>query len=132
MTKHLVAVVFVFLCSAFCGSQTCSGRLDSMTFTCTSSTCSNRVTVYKPTSGDRIRYSCTSEDCCGQLFTTCTDDGGCGAVEKNPEVRARIDDVAKTSEVLVADCKGRYALYTLRRERTINLDRLLAADRILR
>jgi hypothetical protein len=104
-----------------------------MTFTCEATDCSNRVTVYKNTTGDNIKFSCNhSEKCCGQVFTSCTDDGACDAVEKNPEVRARIDVVAKTSEVLVADCKGRYALYTPRRERTINLDRLVAADGILR
>lgn len=137
MSKHLMALAFACLCSTFCSSQTgeCCNHLQSNTYTCESSHCSGRVTVYTPVQEgeDLIRFSCNhSEDCCGQVFTTCTNDGGCLAASRNPEVRARIDEVATTSEVLVANCKGRYALYAPRGERTIDLDRVLATDRILR
>ncbi len=116
MSKHLMALAFLFfLCSSFCGSQTftCTNHLKEIEFDCTSSTCSSSVTVHLNDDAGKqlIRYSCTSVKCCGQLFTTCTDGGACDDAVHNPEVRARIDDVAKTSRVLVADCDGRYAPY---------------------
>jgi hypothetical protein len=134
MSKHLMALAFVFLYSAFCGSQTCTNHLKETELTCQSSTCSENVTIHlNDDAGPAdIKYSCTSFDCCGELKTTCEDDGACEDALHNPEVRARIDDVAKTSRVLVADCNGRYAPYLPRIGRTINLDRVLAADRILR
>jgi hypothetical protein len=134
MSKHLMALAFVFFCSPFCGSQSCTNHLKEIELECQSSTCSQPITVHLPDDGGPadIKYSCTSVDCCGELKTTCEDGGACDAAVRNPEVRARIDNVAKTSPVLVADCNGRYAPYTPRTERTINLDRVLAADRILR
>lgn len=133
MSKHLMCLALVCLCSTFGRSQNCAERLTGVTYTCVyGTTCSGRITVYQPVFGvDRIAYSCTSEECCKQLFTTCTNDSACPFSPLNPQVRARIDEVATTSEVLVADCKGRYSLYARRRsETTIDLDRVLAADSI--
>lgn len=138
VSKHLTSIICGLMCvsaAPFCSSQSCCYHLESQSFTCTTSTCSKRITVYVPNfdGPDRIQYSCTSDDCCQQLFTTCTNDGACPpSFLQNPEVRARIDEIAKTSEVLVANCKGRYALHAPRSERTIDLHRALEPDRILR
>jgi len=97
-------------------------------------TCRGAIDTYVPNMeypDNRIKYSCGPVECCKQLFTTCINDGPCDLSLQNPEVRARIDEIAKTSEVLVANCKGRYALYAPPSERTVNLDRVLE-DRVLR
>lgn len=132
MSKHLMALAFVVLCCAFCGAQTCTNHLKEIQFDCESSTCSDYITVHLNDDAGRqdIRYSCTSVKCCEQLFTTCTDDGACDEAVHNPEVRARIDDVAKTSQVLVADCNGRYAPYaprTKERSSTIGFSRRIVS-----
>lgn len=137
VNKHLMALAFVFLCSAFCRSQAptaCTNHLKDVELECQSSTCSEPIILHLPDDAGKavIKYSCTSVSCCGELKTTCEDDGACDAAVHNPEVRARIEDVAKTSQILVADCDGRYAPYAPSGESAINVDRMLAADRILR
>ncbi len=134
MVRHLIALAFVFLCSAFCGGENCANHLKEVPLTCETATYTQTVILHMPDEAgpQLIKYSCTSVDCCGELKTTCLDGGACDAAVHSAEVRARIDDVAKTSQVLVADCDGRYAPYVPRAERTINLDRVVAADHILR
>lgn len=95
----------------------------------------NEITTYTPVDEfpDDIEYSCSFQQCCEQLFTTCEYEGDCSDVSlRDPEVRNRLDEMAKASAILVADCKGRYTRYWPERERADNLYHASAADRILR
>lgn len=133
MTKNLMALAFVFLCNAFCASQTCTYKLDEFHLTCETATCSSTITQRLPAPGkDTIKYSCQTVSCCGELKTTCTDDGSCPFALVRPEMQARIEAIAATSQVLVADCTGRYTPYAPAAESSIKLDRMLSTDRMLR
>ena len=69
------------------------------------------------------------------LLTSCDLGTDCGFL-KSAEVRARVDEIATTSTVLVADCKGRYSPYdahhTPQTDKTVSRDSVLVDDRILR
>jgi hypothetical protein len=84
--------------------------------------------------GGSEHYSCGAVICCGQRFTDCNFDGGdCFFIRvKNPEVRKRLDQVADTSRILVADCRGRYALYEPGSGRRSVRDSVFVNDHILR
>jgi hypothetical protein len=58
-------------------------------------------------------YVCGSESCCEQLFTTCwfVNSDCIQILLRNAEVRERVNEVSRTSRILLADCKGHYALY---------------------
>ena len=57
--------------------------------------------------------SCDSVPCCRQLFSDCYPNGvDCRDFRvRSSAVRERLDDLAKTSRVLLADCKGHYVPY---------------------
>jgi hypothetical protein len=133
VSKHLMALAFLFLCSSFCVSQTCTHRLKEIQFTCESSTCSQDVIFHLPDDDgpQTIKYSCAAYNCCGELKTTFGDDG-VPATVLTPEMQARIEGIAATSQVLVADCTGRNIPYTPRGQDSINLDRMLAVGLISR
>ena len=139
MRKQMMVLGFgvLFSCvwAAFCSAQ-CTEELDSKQFECKYEDCHSYAYVDLPNGADGdIHYEChASAPCCGQLFTTCSqDDGDCSQVLRNPEIRAKIDKIASTSEVLVADCRGRYRLYSPQSVTLRGKDGpVLASDRILR
>jgi len=103
-------------CSAVCSGQ-CTNGFQTQTFNCVySDQCEDYVTVSIPDGGQYgVTVECGSVDCCGQQFTTCYSNGGnCEPKKLRPrEVKERLSELSRTSEVLVADCSGRYGLYEL-------------------
>jgi len=131
-----LTAMLICLCSSLCSGQGCTDGFTATTFQCVyDGSCSSSVTVYTPNeSQDGVTVHCGAVDCCGHLFTTCWGDGNCEAVKKlgDPAARKRLARLAGESEVLVADCRGRYALY--RPTPTVATRRTLALvdDHILR
>lgn len=131
--------IFVFLLtvfSAFCYGQ-CTNGFQQQTFNCRySDQCYSQITVNIPNGGkDGVVVASTGVSCCGQLFTTCYGTGNCEDVKrlKDPVVRERLISLARTSGVLVADCKGQYVLFSPSTDALPKRPRLaLLEDRILR
>jgi len=137
MTRSTLGLWFFVacLCGIPCRGDDCTNNIVYTTYKCYySTTCKGAVTVGRPDKGDGpFHYSCTSVDCCQQLFADCDTDGDCAdAVLANPEVRKEITDIATTATVLVADCRGRYVVYDpdTRRARIHPAD--LLEERVLR
>jgi hypothetical protein len=112
---HLgITVLSLTLCSVLCSGQNCANGFNQQYFNCQSSSCSDGIYVSYPNgSQDGQQIQCGGEDCCGQLFTTCWGTGDCEPVKalNNPAVKERLARLSAESEVLVADCRGRYSLY---------------------
>jgi hypothetical protein len=112
LPMHPFALSALF--SAVSNAQ-CADGFNPVTFNCAySDQCASQVTVWEPNeSQNGVLINCGSTSCCGQLFTSCWGQGGCQNDNlKGREVNERLTELSRTSEVLVADCKGRYALYT--------------------
>jgi len=113
--------IFLALCSAVCSGQ-CTDGFTEQTFQCQySDTCQNSVTVQIPNeSQDGVVPECfATAPCCGQLFTSCTAGGNCEDIKlRGPAAKQRLQALAAESDLLVADCKGRYALYKPAPDRT--------------
>ena len=117
LSKAILYWSFVFLAfgisGALCRGQDCADSFEEHEFHCESSSCSDDVYVYYPNeSQDGVTIECGATDCCGQQFSTCWGEGNCEPLElKKPRVQERLTQLAHTSEVLVADCRGRYGPY---------------------
>lgn len=112
MMKILSWGAFVCLYGALCrADQACGEYVMETTYPCIYKSCSSHITVYWP-AGERVdHYTCGPVECCQQFFTSCYDDGLPCSQVRDPAVRERVAQVAATSRVLVADCRGRYVLY---------------------
>jgi len=139
MTRMLwgsCVVIVVFMHGAVCGAQ-CASGFNTMTVQCAGPNgCMDQKDVDTPIeSQDGVRVVCGSVSCCGQLLTTCSGSGNCEPVRalREPRAQERLARVAAESEVLVADCKGRYALFKPSPGTVLNQRSLaLLDDRILR
>lgn len=103
----------VVLCGAVCSGQ-CADSFTEQTYNCVySDQCESQITVQYPNGSQYGVYvQCEGVSCCGQLFTTCYGQGNCeDAKLRGPGVRQRPQTLATQSDLLVADCRGRYALY---------------------
>lgn len=102
------------LCAVACSAQ-CTTGLTTQNFDCAGPDgCSAGVTVAYPVGADQYGAAIEPnvQECCGQLFSSFMMGGGCEPEGlKRPGVKERLSELSRTSEVLVADCKGRYALY---------------------
>jgi hypothetical protein len=110
------ALFVLGLASLFCSAQDCSESFSTMSFHCDGPDgCSDGVTVWYPNNPDQYGapIDCGSVSCCGQLFSNCPPgQGGCEPeILKKPGAKAEIARLAVTSEVLIADCVGRYVEY---------------------
>ena len=95
-------------------AQNCADLFPTQQFECDGpGGCSEDVVVNIPNGSEYGLYiHCGSIDCCGQLFTTCGGQGNCEPVKlRPPEVKERLTQLSRTSDVLVADCSGRYGPY---------------------
>jgi hypothetical protein len=120
MTRiHVTEIVgwvglLVCLCSSLCRADgPCATTMNSNTYKCNYDDCHSVVTVQTPEGPAAQSYTCSSEGCCGQLFTKCSflqsdcDQG----VLRSAAMRDRVRQVSDTSRVLLADCQGHYNLY---------------------
>ena len=132
------ASIFVFLfVQAFTVSSNaqCTDNITYSKVQCAfGTTCKETVTVGRPSGrGDTIAYSCSSTSCCQQLLTDCFSEGECFPFPlKTAEMQARLSEIAATSKVLVADCKGRYTSYERLRSDAPEHGSELANDHVLR
>lgn len=116
-------------------SQDCASSFNTLTLHCDGPHgCSGQVTLYIPI-GDPYGFGVgvTSTSCCGQLFSTYQATGLCedGIINK-PGVKEQISLISTTSDLLIADCKGRYVLYDSSAGRVERRQSFLADDRVLR
>lgn len=139
LMKWATALLFCALlvcCWAIpCDAQTCYDSLQSQTVHCVFKPCSNNVTVGVPQGedGDNFTVSCSSTKCCGQLVTNCHIDEDCDSDQlRGPTLRKRVSDLATTSRILVADCKGHYAPFRNRLRTALDSDSFFASDHLLR
>jgi hypothetical protein len=125
---------FVSLCgAALCCAQNCTEGMNTTRLTCVFGSCRSAVYVETPANRKPIsNYSCDSVSCCGQLFTTCIEEGPCEIGElRDPAILRRVNDAAAKYSLLVADCTGRYVRYRLPRTEQGMPDYWLS-DRMLR
>ncbi len=132
----IMSCAWLLLClnGTLCRADACT---DAITFTnlpCVYKNCSSHVYVGQPSGGNSFLYDCQPVQCCQQFFSDCEFSGGdCQEIElRNPEVRQRLTEMAATSTVLVADCRGHYALYEPRPGRGSLRDSVLLNEHILR
>jgi hypothetical protein len=110
-----IGALSLALCGAVSNAQ-CTNGFTQQTLNCAySDECESSTTINVPNGGqDGVVVECGSASCCGQLFTTCWSGGNCEAAKRlrlPAAAQERLRTLAAQSEVLVADCKGRYALY---------------------
>lgn len=141
MTKILylaLTALLMMLLQTTSNAQNCSSWFSPQEFECDGPDgCSEEIYLSIPSGGQYgLNIICSGFSCCGQLFTSCGGQGACEAVKlRPPEVKARLTQLSLTSEVLVADCSGRYGPYEPSRGAVAaKRRRSLAAvsDRILR
>jgi hypothetical protein len=127
------AGLLVCLCGTLCRADgACADTMTGNVYNCAYQGCKSQVAVSTPSGGDSEHYSCESVQCCKQLFSNCYfDDGDC-FLNSHPEVRKRLSRIAGTSRILVADCRGRYALYQPGPARDSVRHSALVDDHILR
>jgi len=117
MTKILYLVLTVplmMLLQTTSNAQNCSSSFSPQEFECDGPDgCSEDIYLTIPSGGQYgLNVVCGGFSCCGQLFTSCGGQGNCEAVKvRPPEVKARLTQLSLTSDVLVADCRGRYGPY---------------------
>lgn len=108
-----VAIFLLTLFTSLCSGQ-CANGFSEMTINCAGPHgCTDSVPIFIPDeSQDGVRVVCGAVSCCGQLLTSCLGEGGCqDEIMKKPGVRDQVAELAATSKVLVAGCKGRYVPY---------------------
>jgi hypothetical protein len=139
MSKLGITCGGLFLCllSTLCWADgACAEQMVATKYTCVYGACKDTIYTFTP-EGLGINgqaYTCSSDSCCGQLFGTCIFvDSGCDQILlRNAGVRERVNEVSKTSRILLADCKGHYALYEPRAGKASVQDHELVDDRVLR
>jgi hypothetical protein len=125
------------LLSTLCWADgSCADEMKGTTYPCAFGTCKSKVTTLTPADEDinGQAYTCHAESCCEQLFTTClfVNSGCVQILLRNAEVRERANEVSRTSRILLADCKGHYALYEPRVGKAGVQDYGLVNERVLR
>lgn len=110
----LLTVLLASLTSVAASAQ-CTDAFQFINYPCTDGeSCNKNILVAIPT--DRTPgylYSCSSDECCGELFTTCSwwqPSIPCDFDDelKNPAFRQELGQMALTSEILVRNCEGKY------------------------
>jgi hypothetical protein len=108
-------VLLLCLGTTLCNGQNCASNIVNQQLQCVNGRGCHNI-WFNPEfeyEGPDYIYICEPFDCCGQLVTECRlTEYMCAARElSNPETSKRLSELATKSRLLVADCKGRYALY---------------------
>lgn len=132
MKPMLYAMAALLVLSAqLSHAQGCASSWNFLQINCSSNSCSSSVIISYPNAGqDGVPILRTVAYCCGQGWATAyPGQGGCHVTElKTPKSQERLARLAKTSEILIANCSGQYVLYSdahARRERTFINDHIL-------
>ncbi len=125
------------LLSTLCWADgNCADEMKATTYPCAFGTCKSKVTTFTPEEGDidGQAYTCSSVSCCEQLFATClfVNSGCVQILLRNAEVRERVNEVSRTSRILLANCGGHYALYEPHVGKARVQDYGLVDERVLR
>jgi len=112
--RRFATPVFGVLALLFCASTAraqfdCAEYFEYQEVKCVYQDCVDHALIPIPRGGELYHYTCTPYNCCNQLITECDFDGNScpGVWRNNPDVRRHVVEVAATSRVLVADCRGR-------------------------
>jgi hypothetical protein len=125
--------LMLFLSSALCSAQNdCAERLKSMIVHCAGpNNCHGSVTIEFPfePNGGSVMYRTSAVPCCGQLITDVDQIGECSSVAL-AGIEEQLARLAEVSDVLVANCAGRYVPYkTIASAKPAS--RLATGDRVL-
>lgn len=129
-----LAVLLVGACSVLCSGQ-CADGFNTTEIHCYGpDDCEDVVPINYPNeSQDGVVVSTYAVECCGQLITSSFGSGNCEPLAlRSPNVRRQLAELAQVAEVLVADCRGRYVLYSPTPGRTARRGLALVDDHILR
>lgn len=111
-------LLLICLSGAFCSGQ-CATGFSSQNIHCAGPHgCEDDVLIFYPIESQYgVRVATEGVDCCGQLITTSYGYSGCQPrVFRVAGMKEQLAKFAETSEVLVADCSGRYVLYDPNRD----------------
>jgi hypothetical protein len=139
MSKLGITCGGLFLCllSTLCWADgACADQMQTTKYTCVYGTCEDTILAFTPEGlgiGGQA-YTGSSESCCEQLFTSCYFvNSDCDQIVlRNADVRERVNEVSRTSRILLADCKGHYALYEPHVGKASVKDHGLLDERVLR
>jgi hypothetical protein len=108
-------IILVCFSGALCNAQ-CADTFTEMNFHCSGpGGCEDQVAVFIPNESQYgVFIECGSEDCCGQLFSTCWGTGNCEPARalRSPDAQDQLARLSLESRILVSDCSGRYILFT--------------------
>lgn len=101
------------LCSTFCSAQHCADNFNAVDVHCVYRTCDRQIDVWIPNENGygSMGIGCDSEDCCGQLVTTCFPSGPCENAKRAGVTAGMLKHLAQLSpesDFLVASCNGHY------------------------
>ena len=106
--------LMLFLSSALCSAQqNCAELLKRITEECYYGTCHGSVTIDVPIGFGHVYYETRSVECCKQLITDVNQNGSCENLLALAGIEEQVERLAAVSDVLVADCAGRYVPYQL-------------------
>jgi len=110
--RLIIATLFLTLCATVCSAQNCADTFQNDEVWCAGPDgCTGAVYPTHPNGSQYgLTIECSALDCCGQQITTCYGTSACDVLKK-PSDKEQVNRLAATSDVLVADCKGRYALF---------------------
>ncbi len=123
------------LLSTLCWADgNCADEMKATTYSCVYLSCKSKITTFTP--GDSNingqAYTCSSASCCEQLFATCLFvNSECDQIQ-SAEVRESLNEVSRTSRILLANCRGHYALYVPHVRKVRVQDYGLVDERVLR
>ena len=108
-----LGALLLCLGGTLCSGQ-CADTWNSFTAYCANTKgCSGSVTGYQPDIWEYgVAVYCSPVECCGSYIASYRPGGTCIMVElRSPAIQDRLAELAAASDLLVADCGGRYALY---------------------
>lgn len=114
LTLSLLALSTIPLTAARANAQSsgCVEGLNPQQVSCAYNGCSGSGTVLIPYGGqyNSLLVFCQTVNCCAKpVGITCTAIDGCEMAElKDPSIRGRLLELAKSSSLLISDCKGNF------------------------
>jgi hypothetical protein len=124
MKATLYALLSILLClaSPFANGQasTCAQALQAVPYGCGGpNNCHGSGWTYVPYGGGNMPLLNYPINCCGTWIADYSEGGMCYWTElRTPEMQEKLQVLAQSSRLLVADCHGRYVRYTAESRRS--------------